>query len=166
MKVIAIGSRLMKDDGVGIRVAQNLEGFLIKLGIEVLVGETDSQYCYYSLKANDFVVILDAMYTGSQPGDIGVFSLEEIIGQSQEPFLQHDRDLFELMRLNRSHLNGYLIGIEAEEIGFGTELSVTLEKKMTELCIKIKELTEQMAAGSFSLPDWKRNQTEKTGLGF
>lgn len=163
MKVIAIGSRLMKDDGIGIRVAQNLKEYLRELGAEVLIGETDSQYCYYSLKTNDFVVILDAIYTDSQPADIQVFLLEEIIWQSQEIFLQHDRSLFELMKLNGDYFNGYLIGIEAEEIGFGTELSMALEKKMTEICIKIKELVGQMASGSFSLSDWRRNHSEKTG---
>ncbi|WMI79982.1 hydrogenase maturation protease [Anaerotignum sp. MB30-C6] len=139
IKLVAIGNRFMKDDGIAIKVAEALEnGFIHSNNIEVIIGETDCQNCFYRLNHGDFVFILDAMYKNSEPGSIHVIRLEEIIGQSSAVLMQHDMSMIDLMRLYKSTFKGYLIGVEIGELGFGHELSPTLQEKFPQICCEVE----------------------------
>ncbi|MEQ8199655.1 MAG: hydrogenase maturation protease, partial [Clostridiaceae bacterium] len=70
MKLVAVGNRYMKDDGIAIEVAEILEDRLTDLNLEIIIGETDSQNCFYLLNKDDFVFILDALCIGTEPGSI------------------------------------------------------------------------------------------------
>ena len=144
IKLIAIGNRCMKDDGVAVKAAELLEDELMTMGIRVIIGETDCQSCFYSLDKNDFVFLLDAVFTGKKPGSLHIFSLEEAVTQSTNPLAQHDMGLIELMKLYGSNFNGCLMGIEICEIGFGTELSPVLKDKLPRLCGEIKDTIKRI----------------------
>ena len=144
MKLVAIGNRCMKDDGVAVRAAELLEDELAPMGVQVIIGETDCQSCFYSLDKDDFVFLLDAVFTGKKPGSLHLFSLEEAVSQSFNPFAQHDMGLIELMKLYGSNFNGCLIGLEISEIGFGTDLSPVLKDKLPKLCEEIKDTIKKI----------------------
>lgn len=54
----------MGDDGIAIYVTEMLRKELESRGIEVIIGETDSQYCISKIEEGDFLLILDASYFG------------------------------------------------------------------------------------------------------
>lgn len=135
IKLVAIGNQLMKDDGIAIKVTKMLEDSLRNLNIEIIIGETDPYSCYYLLNQEDFVLILDALYKGTEPGSIHLFKFEEIIAQSFNTFMQHDMSIIELMKLYGSKFQGYLIGIEVAEVGYGDELSSILKEKFQQICL-------------------------------
>jgi len=139
IKLVAIGNRFMKDDGIAINVAELLEDRLSNLNIKVIIGETDCQNCFYLLNSEDYVFILDAQYIGSEPGSIHLFKLEEVISQPIGSFMQHDMSLIELMKLYGSKFKGYLIGIEIAEVDFGDELSSILKEKLHQICSDIED---------------------------
>lgn len=66
----------MGDDGIAIEIAKNIQGFLKKNNIEVIIGETDFEYCLSNIKKDDFLFILDAGYYGKKIGDITTLSLD------------------------------------------------------------------------------------------
>lgn len=43
--VIGIGSRIMKDDGIGVYLAEDLKKQITSPNIEFLIGECDFDYC-------------------------------------------------------------------------------------------------------------------------
>ena len=62
---------------------------------------------------------------------------------------QHEFSLFDLIELHAPRTPGYLIGIEASEIGFGFDLSSRLKERFEQICndvlsevISIKEEAE------------------------
>ncbi|WP_304509491.1 hydrogenase maturation protease [Anaerotignum sp.] len=138
IKLIAIGNRFMKDDGIAIKVAENLVDKLKGLNIEVIIGETDCQNCFYLLKQDDYVLIIDAIYTGSEPGSIHPLKLEEAVAQSSGASMQHDMSIIELMKLYKSKFKGYLIGVEIAELGFGDKLSPVLNEKYQQICLDVE----------------------------
>jgi hydrogenase maturation protease len=138
VKLIAIGNRFMKDDGIAIKVAENLIDKLKNLNIQVIIGETDCQNCFYLLKQDDYVFLFDAIYTGSEPGSIHLLKLEEAVAQSSGASMQHDMSIIELMKLYKSNFRGYLIGVEIAELGFGDELSSALNEKFQEICLDVE----------------------------
>lgn len=52
--------------------------------------------------------------------------------------------VFDLMRLYKKPLKGYLIGIEIGETGFGCELSEALKGKFNSICLKIERIIYEM----------------------
>lgn len=140
VKAIAIGNRLMMDDGIALAVLENIKNKLEFIGIEIIIGETDFQFCFHQLKAEDFVVILDATYTGTEPGSIYSYKLQEIITESVATNFQHDISVFDLMKLYSNSPRGYLIGIEVDKVAFGWELSETLKCKFNDICNDIEKI--------------------------
>ena len=55
IKVFGIGNILLCDDGIGVRVAENLKEEIEALGddIEVIIGKTDVLYCINKIEEDD-----------------------------------------------------------------------------------------------------------------
>jgi len=130
----------MRDDGIAIIVLENLKNNLESMGIEVIIGETDFQFCFHQIKEDDFVIILDAAYSGAVAGSIHLRKLEEAITEYGETNSQHDMSVFDLMRLYSKPLKGYFIGIEIAEGDFGCELRETLKRKFNSICLEVEKI--------------------------
>lgn len=147
--VIGIGSLIMKDDGIGARVVEAIEDRLSEHNIVSLVGETDFQYCFDEIKPEDFLIMIDAMAQGREPGSIDVMFLCDALKNRSKFRTQHEFSLFDLIELHYPKIQGYFIGIEAAEIDFGFKLSEPLQKCFEQICtavltevLNIKEETE------------------------
>lgn len=142
-KLIALGNILMKDDGVAIRIAERLKAELEELGVEVIYGETDAEYCLSVLQEQDRIILLDASCFGKTAGEITVISLKE--GRRLNlNHNQHDINLIDLLALYFPESEGIIIAIEAGEVGLGTELSLQLQNKLQEIT---KEVLATIRAG-------------------
>lgn len=140
VKVLGIGNRLMMDDGIAIAVLENIRDKLKAMGMEVIIGETDLQYCFHQLKIEDFVIILDATYSNREAGSIYSCKLDKAIKLYGHINSQHDMSLLNLMRLYSKFTRGYFIGIEVEKIGVGFGLSKTLSELFQDICLAIERL--------------------------
>lgn len=147
IKVIAVGNTLMEDDGVAIVVLEKLKEKFIERNIEVIIGETDFQYCISSIQDGDFVFFIDAVYYGKKPGEITLIPLEKY-KHKKKYYTQHSYSIFDLIKLYFKSIKGYIIGIEIGEVSFNYGLSSTLENNidiisenvLKEIDFKIKEL--------------------------
>lgn len=138
IKTVAVGNRFMMDDGIAIKVTEELWNCLTDLKLEIIIGETDCQSSYHLLNENDFIIILDALCIGAEPGSVHIFSLEDALSKPSCSHMQHDTTIFELMKLDNCKFKGYIIGIEIAEIGFGDELSAVLKEKFPKLCSEVE----------------------------
>lgn len=126
VKVIAAGNRLMGDDAAGIVLGEKLKNCL--KDIDVIIGETDIEYCASQIKDNDFLFIIDAA-AGGKAGDISIFPIEEYTVYSRADTV-HSIGLLELLKLYGIKAGGYIIAIEIEKTEMSTELSTSLKCKM------------------------------------
>lgn len=129
IKVIAVGNTLMEDDGVAIVVLEKLKEKFIERSIEVIIAETDFQYCISSIEDGDFIFFIDAVYYGKKPGEITVISLEKY-QYKRKCYTQHSYSIFDLIKLYFKTINGYIIGIEIGEISFSYGLSNILDNNI------------------------------------
>lgn len=134
MLVIGIGSLIMTDDGIGVRVAKSIQGKLQEHDVSVLIGETDVNYCLNEIRPDDFIIIMDAVMPGNDPGSIELVTLRDAVKGHGRLHSQHDFSLINAVSLNYPDIQGYLIGIEAVEIGFGFDLSIALEERFNRIC--------------------------------
>ncbi|HOV26402.1 MAG TPA: hydrogenase maturation protease [Pseudobacteroides sp.] len=144
IKAIGIGNRLMMDDGIAIAVLENLKSNLETIGVKVIIGETDFQFCFHRLKENDFVIILDASHLGIQAGSIHVCKLEEAIAAYGETNSQHDMSIFDLLKLYSKPLKGYFIGIETAKAELGCELSEELKDIFNGICLEVEKIINEI----------------------
>lgn len=142
MKVVAIGNRLMGDDGLAVQVAENIYGNLEELGIEVIIGETDVDYCLSKIKEGDYLIILDATWFGREPGTITLNKLNDIYEKKskQGMYSLHGFSLVRMLKSCYQDLDGILIGIEGCNFNFSMTLSRELEKKLDSIYKGVKEI--------------------------
>lgn len=134
--VIAIGSRIMKDDGIGVWVAEAIRNNLIKENVDVVIAETDFEYGFEAVKTYNYVIVLDAMISGDTPGKITVLPLSEAKVQKRNAS-QHDMSLIDMIS-HEQNASGSLIGIEAGDVDFGFELSKPLQDKFKTICDNVQ----------------------------
>lgn len=147
IKLIAVGNRLMMDDGIGIRVAEELKEELEDKGIKTIIGETDFEYCFSEIDNDDFVIILDSTFMRKTPGYISQIPLEKLKEYKQSFYSQHQMSLINMINLYKKGIKGWFIGIEIEKVDFGVNLSNTLESLFSEICNDVKKIIKKIMEG-------------------
>lgn len=127
----------MKDDSIGVRTAEAIKEKLNKRNIGVVIAETDFDFGLEAVKAYNYVIVLDAMVSGGKPGQVTVFSLFNAEVQKRYAS-QHDMSLIDMIA-KEGNVLGSLIGIEAEDVGFGFELSKTLQNNFNVICNNVQK---------------------------
>lgn len=138
----------MMDDGIAIAVLESISPILQSKGIEVIIGETDFQFCFNQLKEDDFVIIIDAAYSGAVAGRVHVYKIEEAITGYGETNAQHDRSVLDLMRLYSMPIKGYFIGIEIAKADFGCERSEEIQVKFKTICLEVERIICNLVSAS------------------
>lgn len=130
----------MKDDGVGLDVVDSVKDRLIKSGIDVIVSETDFDYCLSLIQPNDFLILVDAIYSGEKPGHVQIMTLNEVFGNQSPSLSFHEQSIIDGLVTYYPNLEGYLIGIEVAQISYGLELSEILNAEFNKICDKVFRL--------------------------
>ncbi|MEL7602182.1 MAG: hydrogenase maturation protease [Bacillota bacterium] len=146
--VIGIGSRLMRDDGVGPMLADVLGDELDKESVRVIAAETDVAFGLAAIRPADAVILLDAVLTGGRPGDVFLYKLDDVQAE-RDAFSLHDVSLISVLKEEQRCAFACLIGIEAAciEPGYGLSPSLadefgTIAESVME---KIRSVKEQIA---------------------
>ena len=138
--VLAAGNPLMRDDAIGACIARALEPVFLNLDIEVFIGETDVSCCLDYVCPDDFLIILDAMYMGEQPGTVCKIPLYAAFNCRKKSLFAHETDVVDTLAEWMPGIQGYLIGIEPAEICVGLGLSYCLKNKFTQVCADAEDL--------------------------
>ncbi|TAH62831.1 MAG: hydrogenase maturation protease [Gottschalkiaceae bacterium] len=138
-KLIAIGNRLMGDDGIAIYLAESMKAYLEKIGFDVIIGETDISYCLSKIETNDFIIILDAFYHGLKPGSVSMITLKEAASKIRQYYSQHEPNIIKCLDIYNIDVTGLVIGIEVNEIEFKWELSDVMKDLFPQICEQVKD---------------------------
>lgn len=132
----------MGDDAVALHVAEKLRGSLEAEGIEVIIGETDFQYCLNKIEKEDYIIILDAAWLGKEPGTVTLQDLKTIcrLKGRQSLFSQHGYSLISVLESCFTEVNGCVICIEGCKFDFSLTLSCELQEQFGDICRKVEEL--------------------------
>lgn len=145
--IVGIGNCMMKDDGIGVAVTKKLKKEYKQENVQVIIAETDAYYGFDHINKDDFVVMIDAMDTDALPGSIKVISLEEVFSNREEGYSQHEMNIIDLILLYYGKIEGYLIGIQANEIELGLGLSSKLEADLNQISHKVRYHIDKILEG-------------------
>ena len=132
-KVIAIGNRLMMDDGVALLILEKIKNTLENNGIETIIGETDVEFCFSKLNKQDVFYIIDSTYYGNVPGTLTFKSLDDIKKIKDHSMSIHSLGLMDLINMYKMDIKGYFIGIEISNIDINIGLSNILQGKVEDI---------------------------------
>ncbi len=148
--ILGIGNRLMLDDGIGVYVVEILDKRNTHPELKFIAGETDVGFCANQLENASDIIIIDAAYLGLEPGELGVYRINDVLNNKICPINAHEADILNDISLNRRHQNnstityetlkGVFIGIEPAEIGYSMGLSKTLKESLENIIVAVENI--------------------------
>ncbi len=153
--ILGVGNTLLKDEGIGIHLLNYIKElnpqWQAKDAIEMLDGGTLSFDLLASIRADQNLIVLDAINLEQAPGT--VYCLRD---QAMDEFLSlpgksvHEvslLDLFDMSRLvEQLPEKRALIGIQPDTIDWGSDLTPSAQKALPEAAAQIKQLLEEWDA--------------------
>jgi hydrogenase maturation protease len=143
--VVGIGNTLMRDDGVGIEAVQLLKRSSLpeNVDLEIIEGGISPDLSVLVDDDVDKLIIIDAVQGGGMPGTIYRFMPEALEKQSEETISPHNIGLKQsltLMRIVGSlPAETVIIGVEPEDMGFGSGLSPSLQKELPQIIAAVRK---------------------------
>ena len=125
--VLGLGNPLQRDDGVGIRVVEELERRQLPDHVEVMDGGTPGVGLINLIEGRARVVIVDAAEMGRRPGEVVRFRIQDVkLTGSPERFSLHHSGVADALALAEA-LGAPLpeivvYGVQPAQVSWGEEL--------------------------------------------
>ena len=126
--ILGMGNPILSDDGIGLYVAERLQEGSLPEGVEVQMSEVAGLRLLELLKGYDKVVIVDALRSGREPGDVVRYDAGDFKGGHRYGSA-HSIGLDTALALGRElgmHMPGdvTVFAVEADDVEtFGEEFS-------------------------------------------
>lgn len=120
--VIGLGNPILGDDGVGWRVAENVQRWIEGSGVDVDCFALGGLSLMERMIGYDRAIVIDAVATGQTPGAVSCIQLDELPEfSSVHTTSAHDTSLQNALRVGRkmgAHLpeTVMVVGVEAERL--------------------------------------------------
>nr|MDO8077135.1 hydrogenase maturation protease [Candidatus Freyarchaeota archaeon] len=143
--VIGVGNLLLGDEGVGVRVVEELTEMDLPPHVEVVDGGTGGIVLLNLMEGADRVILVDAVLGGGSPGEIYVLSLDRLMGGRVKFFSLHEMDLLSVLRIGKElgklPPELVLIGVEPKNYQeYTMELSPEVRAAIPRVIEKVVEL--------------------------
>ncbi|PMP68235.1 MAG: HyaD/HybD family hydrogenase maturation endopeptidase [Thermodesulfobacterium geofontis] len=144
--VLGIGNVLLSDEGVGVKVVQDLESqYVFPENVELVDGGVGSFSLLPYIESAKKLLVIDAISGGKPPGTIYKFKDEEIPYQVIEKLSTHELNFSDI--LNLAKLRGkypeelVIIGIEPQSLELKVGLTDTVKQNYKKL---LNEVLDQL----------------------
>ena len=144
--VLGLGNILLRDEGVGVHVAEQLQKQTLPGNVEIVDGGTASLDVFLLTQGIDKLVVIDAVRAGKKPGTIykawlkaaELDKLALIFGQDRESKISlHQVGLIDALacaeKMNCAPKRIVIIGVEAGEVDCGLELTEKVKQRIPEI---------------------------------
>lgn len=142
--VLGVGNELLSDEGIGIHTIKKLNKLkILSPEIEAFEGGTDGFGLINLIIETDFLVVIDCLKGGNEPGTLYKFDIEDA-PNSPDMFKTSFHQIGILEVINLSSLIGKtpkttVIGVEPKSIATGMELSPEVEAKIPRIIELVQE---------------------------
>ena len=149
--VLGVGNILLKDEGVGVRVIEKLQGqYTLPENVRVVDGGTQGLWLLSTIQEADHLIVVDAVLGGDEPGTIYRLTKDDLPKGLRVKQSAHDSDLVEALNLcallEVEPKSVVVVGIEPADIQpFGVDLTEKIAAKVDELVLRV--LDELKALG-------------------
>jgi hydrogenase maturation protease len=132
VRIIGVGNILLKDEGVGVRIAEGLMKRRWPPAVEVIEGGVAGLGLLDYFTGASKVLLVDAAEMGRAPGTVVRFSPAEVRLPEENPkFSMHEVNLRDVLGIAQhlflSPMEIVIFGVQPKEISWGMELSPEIE---------------------------------------
>lgn len=158
--VLGLGNVLLKDEGVGVHVAGQLQKQVLPCNVEVVDGGTAGLDVLLSRQGLGKLVVIDAMRAGKKPGTIYKTRLKaeeknrltQIFSEAEQPKISlHQIGLLDALaaaeKLNCAPKEIVIIGVEPKKINWGLELTDEVKQRVPEIINTVLKEIEDAVHG-------------------
>ncbi len=142
--VIGVGSILRGDDGIGIRVIEELQKEHFSSEIKLLSGDISGLDLIKYFSDFEKVVIIDAVDIRDKPGTIKSFNSSNIKKSDFcEVVSTHGMKLLETLTLAEKldiSPEIIIVGIQPKDISFGLDMTIEIEEKIPDMVNEVKSM--------------------------
>lgn len=136
--ILGVGNILMKDDGVGVYVAQKMMDMNLPPDVEVMDGGVKGLDLIYYIEGRKKVIVVDAITLDDVPGSIYRFTDKDLAEKKQFLRTAHGIDFHDVVKMAERFSENkpeevVFIGIVPEDISEGLELTPKIEQKIPRL---------------------------------
>jgi len=148
--ILGLGNPLLGDEGIGVRVAEELQGLELPDGVTVVEGGTAGLGLIGLMEGYQKVIIVDAADMGHPPGCVVRFTpLEAQLKTVEAPLSLHQIGLGEVLTLAEAlevaPAERIIIGVQPSQVEMGAGLSPEVERAIPKIIRTI--LSELDATG-------------------
>jgi hydrogenase maturation protease len=148
--VLGIGNLLLKDEGIGVHLAQKLAGMVDNAKVNTIDAGTYPDFMALVDTSIEKLIVVDAVKAGNEPGTIYRLTLDNLELDSTSPISLHEIGVLDSLKVlalfDRLPESTVIIGIEPGTIDFGLDLSPEVEEKLPELINLVLEEIEETTA--------------------
>ena len=152
VRIIGIGNTLMGDDGVGVRVAEELLGRDLGAGVDVVSGGTDGMALTSHFTDVETVIVVDAIAAADTPGSVYRFTPEEAGIESLRSHTSHGLSVPAIMfaaRLQGACPDVVIYAVQIGDITCGFEtLTPGVKARVIEVADMVAEEATRIAAAA------------------
>ena len=164
--VMGIGNLLLRDEGVGVHLAQELTR--MELGytnLDIIEAGTCPDILSLLSPGVDKLIIVDAVKGGNEPGTLYKLSMADLDANPAAPLSLHEVGVVENLKimslLGKQPKSMVVIGVEPKTIGYGLELSLEVAKRLPEIVeLVLKEAEETTTLGGNIIDDNISTETD------
>lgn len=125
--VLGLGNILLRDEGVGVRVVEAMEGLELPPDVELVDGGTAGLDLLEVLAHRRKVIVVDAVEGTSAPGTVLRLSPEDLVPQAAPAVSLHEMGFLETLTVARqlgiAPAEVVVLGIKPKEVSCGLDLS-------------------------------------------
>jgi len=136
--ILGLGNPLLGDEGIGVRVVEELKGLELPDGVVVVEGGTTGLGLIGLMEGYERVIIVDAADMGHPPGRVVRFTpLEVQLKTAEAPLSLHQIGLEEVLALAEAlevaPAELVIIGIQPSQLEVGAGLSPEVERAIPQI---------------------------------
>jgi len=146
--VIGLGNVLMRDEGIGVRAAEELESrYELPDHVEVIDGGTSGTELLDPMRGIDHLIVADAINTGAEPGTLVRIADEQVPAFFQTKISNHQlglSDLLAVLRVTEEQpesvaIIGLVPYVLENELGLSPAATDKLETMIELLLVELKK---------------------------
>lgn len=141
--ILGLGNPLLKDDGIGPRVVDELKKAGLPRGVDA-VAAGGSFYRYWDILAGSkHIIAVDCLKGGGPPGTVYLLNPGEIVREDEAGLFRHEDDFLSVVDF-MAHFGVrpevMIVGVEPKEIAYSLDLSPEISEKIPAIVNIIRKL--------------------------
>ncbi|MFZ5646627.1 MAG: hydrogenase maturation protease [Bacillota bacterium] len=152
--ILGLGNPILKDDGIGPRVVQELQKEGLPHGVNAVTAGGSFNQCWDILAGSKYVIAVDSLLGGGPPGTVYLLRPEEIDREIDAGVFRHEDDflgVLDLMACCGIRPEVIIVGVEPKEITYSLDLSPEILERIPDVTGIVREQCAiLMRDGNFS----------------